>query len=394
VTETRIAFPFTSTRTLYHPSAELTSVGGQPPTPVSMPDGSTAWLVTRHAEVRQILVDPVFSRAAMAGPGQPGTELGALTTESLIGLDAPEHSRLRKLVARAFTHRRIGEMRPRVVALVDELLDSVAAKPQPVDLAAMFARPLPLQVICELFGVPASDWPTFLAWSETLMGTRPRAEDETQSAFDGFARLIAQKRKNPGDDLMTALIAARDEQDRLSERELVVLCVGVLVGGHETTANQISLFLLALLEDRSRWERLCADPDGIPQAVEELTRFVQLGDNGVMSPRVAMREVRLGDLVLPAGSVVLPANVAANRDPSVFAEPDTLDLARTENPHLGFGAGIHHCLGAQLARMELQEALAGLVRRMPSMRLAVPVQDLHFKPGLAVRTLEALPVIW
>jgi cytochrome P450 len=382
-----ISFPFFSPTMSYRPSPELVDASGT--VPVTMPDGSVAWLVTRHADVRRVLVDPRFSRAAAAGGGARGTELGALTTESLIGLDPPEHTRLRRLVGHAFTRRRIADLRPRIAAIVADLLDRMTALPHPVDLAERFSRPLPLRVICEMFGVPADRWRQFEAWSETLMGGGPAEE-----AFDGFAELIAAKRGTPGADLMTALVAARDEEDRLSERELVVLCVGVLVGGHETTANQLNLFVLALLEHPDQLARLRRDPAAIPRAVEELTRYVQLGDNGVMSPRVATEDVELGGVRLPAGSVVLPSNVAANLDPTVFAGPGRLDLARTDNPHLGFGAGVHHCLGAQLARMELAEALDALLRRLPSLRLAVPTEELRFKPGLAVRTLERLPVTW
>jgi cytochrome P450 len=194
---------------------------------------------------------------------------------------------------------------------------------------------------------------------------------------------------------MSALIKAWDEHDDLTERELVSVTAGIFVGGHETTTNQLNLFLLVLARHPEQLAGLRGDdPVAVARAVEELSRFIQLGDNGVLLPRVTTEEVELGGVRLPAGTPVLPAIASANRDASVFAGADTLDLSRADNPHLAFGAGPHHCLGAALARMELQEALGALLRRLPGLRLAVPEEELRFKPGLVVRSLETLPVSW
>jgi cytochrome P450 len=210
-----------------------------------------------------------------------------------------------------------------------------------------------------------------------------------------FGKLIADKRAAPADDLMTALIAARDEGDRLTETELVNLCFGLLIAGHETTANQINMFLLTLLHFREEYERLAASPEIVPQAVEELMRFVQLGDSSTSSlPRVTKEAVELSGVTIPAGSAVFVASFAANRDESVFADADRLDLSREVAQHLSFGAGAHHCLGAQLARMELQEALSGLLRHLPGLHVAVPDSQLRFKSGMILRSLETLPVSW
>jgi cytochrome P450 len=393
-----IPFPFPSPPSLYDPAPEyLRLLENRPVAQVRLPDGKPAWLVTRHADVRQVLIDPRFSRAAASGPDAPQVGL-SIANDSILGMDPPEHTRLRKLVARAFTARRVEELRPRVAKIVDELLDEIGTLPRPVDLVDHFSLPLPVQVICELLGVPAGDRHTFHSWSDTLMGDWQRDPTEVQGAFDALSRyfegLIAGKRAEPADDLMTALIDARDSQDRLSERELVTLSLGLLIAGHETTANQINMFLLTLLRNPDGLARLRADPDAIPRAVEELMRFVQLGDGGASLPRVTTEEVELSGVRLPAGSAVLPVLAVANRDPAAFDEPNLLDLSRTDNPHLGFGAGVHHCLGAQLARMELQEALRGLLRRLPDLRLAVPESELGFKSGMVVRSLEALPVTW
>ncbi len=394
-----IAYPFASPPTLYHPLPQLSELREQSPVaPVQFPDGTTAYLVMRYAEVRQVLIDPRFSRARAASTELSQSAFGRLIAESLMGMDPPGHTRLRKLVARAFTNRRVEMLRPRVVKLVDELLDHVVLLPRPVDLVEHFSLPLPVQVICELLGVPATDRGTFHAWSDAVMsevwGSAEAGEATLRELTGYLSGLIATKRATPADDLMSALITARDEQDRLSEHELVMLCLAVLIGGHETTANQINMFLLTLLRYPDQLALLRADPELIPQAVEELMRFVQLGDAVGGPARIATEDVELGGVKIPAGSALLPAMGSANRDPSQFDGADVLDLTRSENSHLGFGAGVHHCLGAQLARMELQEALRGLLRRIPNLRVAVPDEELSFKPGMVIRSLRSLPVTW
>jgi cytochrome P450 len=405
-TENRpIDFPFPEPPTLYHPNPELAELQSQcPVAKVQLPDGNSAWLVTRHADVRQVLIDPRFSRAAALAAG-PDQGFAALAAESIIGMDPPHHTRLRKLVAGAFTVRRIDAMRPRVIALVNQLLAEVVALPQPVDLVEHFSLSLPVHVICELIGVPASDRETFHAWSDAVMGSNAKDPAVMLSAFrslqDYFTDLIAAKRRllaeNPdlATDLMSALITVRDEDgDRLSEEELVGLGITLLIAGHETTANQINMILLTLREHPEQWRKLQYDPSTLPVAVEELMRFTQLGSGGAAMARVTTEPVELSGVTIPAGQAVLPALGAANRDPLVFEDPDCLRLDRAVNPHIGFGAGIHHCLGAQLARMELQEALAGMLRWLPGLAVAVPDDELDFKPSMIVRSLERLPVTW
>jgi len=260
-----------------------------------------------------------------------------------------------------------------------------------------FSLPLPVRVICELLGVPAGDQHIFHGWSDTIMADAGHDPADIRAAMGKlaayFGQLIADKRAAPADDLMTALIAARDEGDRLTEAELVNLCFGILIAGHETTANQINMFLLTLLHFPEEYARLAASPALVPQAVEELMRFVQLGE-GAGLPRVTTEPVELSGVTIPAGAAVFTSMAAANRDESVFEHPDRLDLTREIAQHLSFGAGAHHCLGAQLARMELQEALSGLLRRLPGLRVAVPDAALRFKAGMIVRSLESLPVTW
>jgi cytochrome P450 len=372
-------------------------VKNRPVARVELPDGSAAWLVSGYQEVRQTVVDQRFSRALAVAPGRPlqGTEVFA--AGSIMGLDPPEHTRLRKLVASAFTARRVEAQRPRVAVIVDELIDALLDRPQPADLVTGFSLPLPVQVICEMLGVPAGDVDQFHAWSDAILGDWQGDTGQIMAAladmYNYFVRLIEIKRAEPADDLMTALIAARDQADRLSEEELTTLGCTLLIGGHETTANQLNLSLLVLLDHPAELGKLRADAGLIPAAVEEFMRYVRLG-GGLPPARVTTEDVQLGGVTVRAGETVLPLFATANRDPSVFSDPDRFDISRAPANHLAFGAGVHHCLGAQLARLELQEAFRGLLSRMPGLRLAIPAGDLRFKPGMALHSLCELPVRW
>jgi cytochrome P450 len=379
------------------PVPEIRTIsGGRPVFRAELPDGRIVWLVSGYENVRQMIIDQRFSRALAVAPGraQPGFEMSA--AGSISGMDPPEHTRLRKLVASAFTARRVEALRPRVTSIVNQLIDAMTGRPQPADLVADFSLPLPAQVICEMLGVPAADTNKFHAWSDTIIGDWQRDPDEIMTAlaalYGYFGTLIEIKRARPANDLMSALIAARDEDDRLSEQELTVMCCTLLIGGHETTANQINLSLLLLFDHPGEVAKLRADPGLIPAAVEELLRCSRLG--GLPPARVTTEDVQLGGVVIPAGEQVMPLYSTANRDPSAFTDPDRLDVTRDAASHLSFGAGVHHCLGAQLARVELQEAFRGLIGRLPGLRIAVPARDLEFKPGMAIHSLRELPVRW
>jgi cytochrome P450 len=369
---------------------------GRPVFRAELPDGRIVWLVSGYENVRQMITDPRFSRARAVAPGRAQQGFEMFAAGSINGMDPPEHTRLRKLVASAFTARRVAAMRPRVASIVDELLDELLTRPQPADLVSGFSLPLPARVICEMLGVPAADTDRFHAWSDTVMGDWQRDSDEIMAAlielFAYFGRLIAVKRSQPTNDLTSALIAARDDADRLSEDELTVLCCTLLIGGHETTANQINLSLLLLRDHPAELAKLRADPSLIPSAVEELLRFSRLG--GLAPARVTTEDADIGGVTIPAGEEVIPLFATANRDPSVFPDPERFDVSRDAANHLSFGAGVHHCVGAQLARVELQEAFRGLIGRLPGLRLAVPASELEFKPGMAIHSLRELPVRW
>ncbi|MBU3062146.1 cytochrome P450 [Nocardia sp. NEAU-G5] len=369
---------------------------------VRMPYGGDGWLVTRYEDVKFVLADPRFSRAAtvdrediprvLAQPSRPNT---------LLSMDPPDHTRLRRLVAKAFTGRRVEQLRPRAQQIVDERLDALEKHGAPADLVAELALPLPVTIICEMLGVPPSDQHRFRDFSDAALSTTAYTADEIAAARAGLeaylAEVVAARRADPtggGDDLLGALVTARDEDDRLTEAELVQLGITLLIAGHETTASQIANFAYTLLTMPGQWERLRREPELMPGAIEELLRYVQLGSGGAAFGRVATEDLELRGVTVRAGETVFVNTQSANRDESVFDAAAELDLARSHNPHIAFGHGVHHCLGAQLARVELQVTFESLLRRFPGLTLAVAPEEVPFKTGLLVRGPKALPVSW
>ncbi|WP_020495464.1 cytochrome P450 [Sciscionella marina] len=360
---------------------------------VRMPYGEPGWLVTRYAEARAVLGDPRFSRAEALRRDPPSTQ-PARANKGLLTMDAPGHTRLRRLAAKAFTPKRVEQLRPWLRDYVGELLDAMIQAGPPAELVGALALPLPVGVICELLGVPVQDRERFRRWSDDALSTSGLTTEQWLASRaeleDYLAGLIAAHRERPRDDLMSAFIEAREDEDRLTEDEMIGLCAGILIAGHETTATQIPNFVSVLLGEREQWEQLCADPELIPAAVEELMRFVPLGTSG-NSARYATEDVVVGETRVRAGEPVVVAVSAANRDRGWFSDADRLDLDRAEGGHLGFGHGAHFCLGAALARAELQVALHGLTTRLPGLRLA---GEITWKSGLIVRGPSALAVEW
>ncbi|OZV75554.1 cytochrome P450 [Micromonospora echinospora] len=364
---------------------------------VQLPYGEPAWLATRHADVRMVLGDPRFSRAASAGRDEP-RNVPEQRESGILGMDPPEHTRLRRVVAKAFTARRVEQLRPGTRRVAGELVDGMLAAGAPADLVAHLATPLPIRVICDLLGVPFADQDRFHTWSEAIVSTTAlspeRAREYVDNLLGYMAGLVEQRRTTPTDDLIGAMVRMRDSDgDRLSEDELVRLAAGLLAAGHETTVNQIPNLVYVLLTNPEQWARLCAEPGLVPSAVEELMRFVPLGATAAF-PRYATEDVEVGGVLVRAGEPVVVSIHSANRDEQVFTDADQIDLARPVNPHVAFGHGVHHCVGAQLARMELQVVLETLVERTPGLRLAVPEPELTWKTGLLVRGLTSLPVSW
>ncbi|MEV5675797.1 MULTISPECIES: cytochrome P450 [unclassified Streptomyces] len=360
---------------------------------IRLPSGDPAWLVTRYADVRTVLADPRFSRSrATQGTGPRIARVPTLP-DSILAADPPEHSRLRKLVAPAFTVRRAEAMRRDVALLVDELLSTLAAHDRPADLVALLARPLPLAVICDLLGIPRQDGDRLDTWCDRLRNLTASSDTEVTAAvgeMTGYlSALVAAKRRHPGNDLLSTLISARDEDDRLSQDELISFSLVLLAGGYGTTADRLAGMAHLLLDEPQRYERLRREPDTIPKAVEELLRYAQT--NVQANLRVATEEMELGGNTIAEGDAVMAVNSSANHDETVFENPSLLDFDRDRNPHMGFGHGVHHCVGAQIARVQLQEALAGLVRRFPDLRAAAPPE---WKTGLKTRAPRSLLVTW
>jgi cytochrome P450 len=360
-------------------------------------------VLTRHADCLHVLRHPAASSderkgdlfRAMEEAGEVDRELA--DNRPFLFLDPPDHTRLRRLVTKAFTPRTVERLRPRVQALVDELLDAVVPTGS-IELIEDLAYPLPVQVISELLGVPPEDHERFKGWSRDLARgldpdfiLPPEVLERRKEAIDAFSayflELIAERRRAPQDDLLSALVAAEDEGDRLTEQELLSTCTLLLVAGHETTVNLIANGALALLRHPDQLRRLREDPSVDRSAVDELLRF----DAPVqMTGRVALEDIELDGATLEKGTFGLLLLASANRDPAAFPAPDRLDLGRTDNHHLSFGFGTHFCLGAPLARLEGEVALTTLVRRCPDLALATDTP--RYKDNLILRGLEALPL--
>jgi cytochrome P450 len=369
----------------------------------ALPDGRGVWLITRYDDVLAVLKDQRFVkdwRGALT-PEQlaqvpPIPEVMKPLSQNMLDTDPPDHERLRALVLKAFTPRLVERLRPRVQAISDGLLDAVQDRGE-MDLINDYAFPLPITVIAELLGVPAEDRNNFREWSDAAVSGNASQEYMEQiliphmQAFTDYLRaLFEEKRSNPKDDLVSALVRAEEAGDRLSEDELLGMVFLLLVAGHETTVNLIGNGVLALLQHPDQLRKLKEDPSLIKPAVEELLRYD--GPVETSTERFAGEDVEIGGQVIPRGEMVLVVLAAADHDPERFPDPDELDITRTDNRHLAFGKGIHHCLGAPLARMEGQIAISTLLRRMPNLRLKGSPESLSWRPGMILRGLRGLPV--
>ncbi|MFF5358171.1 cytochrome P450 [Streptomyces scabiei] len=375
---------------------------------VELPSGDRATFVSRYDDVRALLSDPRFARpragddsARLSADGSGGVAADASSAYPLAIPETGEpHLRWRRQVGRYFTAKRMAALRPGMTRIAGSLLDDMIESGQPADLKAALGFPLPVYVICELLGAPAEDRDRFSHWSDAFLNVSRFSKEETRTAFTEFARymadLVAAKRSEPGEDLLSMLVVdstALPEAERLTDAELLATGMGLLVAGHETTANMIGKMAALLLADRRRWEQLLADPSLVRTAVEEVLRFdANLSAFGMR--RHLSEDVDLGGEVLPGGTTVFCGTSSANRDDRVFSSPAEMDLTRSPNPHLTFGAGPHSCLGQALARTELQVVLEVLLHRLPTLELAVPPPELRRLEGLLVGGLREVPVRW
>jgi cytochrome P450 PksS len=367
----------------------------------TLPDKTPVWLLTRYDDVNALLRDQRFTK----------NRRSALTKEQLrklpwtppmfrplernmLDLDPPDHTRLRSLVHKAFTPSLVEQMRSRTQALSDELLDRVLWLGE-MDLISDFALPLPMTIITEILGVPPNDHDKFHRWSKAVVSlTSPSPTLRVIPSVWKFLRYLRHffklRRRDPKDDLVSALIKAEDAGDKLSEDELLAMVFLLLIAGHETTVNLIGNGILALIENPNEMRKLQDDPSLVKPAVEELLRFTS--PVLMTTERYALEDAMVGGLTIPRGEMTLGVIGSANRDETVFENPDELQITREPNKHLAFGQGIHFCLGAPLARMEAQIAFTTLMRRLPDLRLTNPVHSLRWRPSIFLRGLASLPL--
>jgi cytochrome P450 len=384
----------------FDPPREITRLReARPVSPMVFPDGHEGWLVTGYEAVRQMMADTRFSSRLDLGvvhvpyetPGMPvATEPSPQLPGMFIAMDPPDHGRLRKRLTGAFTVKRMKQLEEHIAEIVERQLDHLAGLTQPVDLVKEFALPVPSLVICELLGVPYEDRDSFQTNSAQFM-VRDQTLEEKMGAYIALntylAELVTRKRTSPGEDILSDLAGHED----LTIEELTGAAFLMLIAGHETTANMLSLGTFALLEHPSELASLAADPSLMPGAVEELLRYLSVAD---IFFRYATEDLSLGGETIAKGSTVVVSLLAANRDPERFSEPDVLDIRRNARGLLSFGHGVHQCLGQQLARIEMRAGFEGVLRRFPTLRLAVPAGEVRLRTDMNIYGVHELPVTW
>ena len=361
---------------------------------VQLPHGDEGWLLTRYDDVRLALSDPRFSLAQAAvrdTPRMGPQRMGAILTD----LDPPDHTRLRRLLAHAFTVRRVEQLRASAERLAGELLDEIEKAGPPADLVTTYAVPLPGLMVCDLLGVPYAERDHFQDLAAAFMSITAMTDEEKLAKIGELAGYLAgladQRRVHQEDDLISALVVAQEEGDRLTGEELVQLTVLLLGAGYDSTAAHIANSIYTLLQHPGQAGLLRAQPDLMPAAVEELLRWIPAQEISDILPRYAVEDVELSGGTVKAGEPVLLAKHAANRDPRQYADPDRFDVTRNAKGHLTFGHGPHHCIGAQLARMDVQVALTAILDRFPGLRLA---EEVKWRTGMAMRGPLAMMITW
>ena len=363
---------------------------------VRTPAGDPAWLVTRYDDVRALFADARLGRSHPDPGRAPRYSNSALLGAPMVSRDAEqaEQARMRRVLTRSFMVKRMNALRPRVQALVDGVLDRIDELPQPVDLHVELALPVPILVICELLGVPYEDRDRFRQWSDDAgnFADRERAHAGLAALHTYMREQLRERRRERREDVLSDLVAEGDADPTFTEDRMTGIAGGLLFAGHETTVTRIDFGVLLLLTDDDQRRALLADPALVPGAVEEILRVAVPGA-GVL-PRYALADIEIADVLIRDGDLVLLSAAIANRDGRAFREPDRFDVRRDQHQHLTFGHGHHFCLGAGLARVELQTVIGTLFHRFPTLRLAVPIEQLPRREGFLTGGLEALPVVW
>ncbi|GGZ39643.1 cytochrome P450 [Streptomyces poonensis] len=390
------SFPQDRTCPYQPPKAYTEWRGDAPLTQVTLFDGRPAWLITGHAEGRALLADPRLS----SDWGHPAFPVVVRRTEDraglafpLIGVDDPLHARQRRMLIPSFGVKRMNAIRPRLQSLVDRLVDDMLAKGPVADLVSAFALPVPSMAICELLGVPYDDHDFFEESSRNFVGAATSAEADAAFAelYKYLHGLVVKKQAEPQDGLLDDLIARQLEEGGLDHNEVVMIAFVLLVAGHETTVNAISLGALALMQHPEQIEVLLEDPGAVSRVVDELLRFTSVSDYMV---RMAKEDIEVGGTTIKAGDAVVVSITLMNRDAKAYEDPDVFDARRHARHHVGFGHGIHQCLGQNLARAELEIALSTLFTRIPGLRPAVPLDEVPIKAGHDAQGPVELPVTW
>ncbi|MEU9256196.1 cytochrome P450 [Streptomyces sp. NPDC048270] len=395
-TSETVAFPQDRTCPYHPPTAYEPLRESRPLSRVTLFDGRSVWVVTGLAEARALLADGRLSTDRRnAGFPMPTRRFAGLETRraALLGFDDPEHNTQRRMLIPSFTLKRTAALRPRIQRTVDRLIDEMVAAGPRAELVSAFALPVPSMVICALLGVPYEDHEFFEEQSRRLLrGPESSDVEDARRRLDEYlVGLIGRKRREPGDGLLDELIAQRLETGEIGVGELADLAAILLIAGHETTANMISLGTFTLLRHPGQLAELRADPTLISSAVEELMRFLSIAD-GML--RVATEDIEIGGVTVGTGDGVVFSTSVINRDDSVFEDPDALDWHRPARHHVAFGFGIHQCLGQNLARAEMEIALGTLFERLPGLRLAADPDRIPFKPGDTIQGMVELPVAW
>ena len=388
-----LKFPFHRSSATDLPEEYRTLRERAPVAQVRLPTGSVGYIVTRYDDAKLVLSDARFSRADTIKPGAPRLSAMDFPPGSLFTLDPPQHTRLRKFVSDRFTPAEMRRLSSHVETVTDAILDGIAATPGVVDLNEHLAFPLPVILICELLGVPSGERALFRSWADAsvaLTADPTQSLKRQQEMFAYLGRLVHSKRETGGEGLLAQLVQAQEEDDPLTEYELIVLAMSILVAGFETTASVIGTGIMTLLRRPEIVARIRDEPAYIEPVVEEILRFNPIGDGGPI--RITQEDVTIAGTLIPQGSLVIASVSSANMDDRAFPAPQTFDPERNAARHLAFGHGVHFCLGASLARLELRTAISKTFERFPDLRMAVPFEDLRMKQGMLFHRLEKLPV--
>ncbi len=383
----------------YHPPTEYTELAEEGPlSQVRLYDGRTAWLVTQHKETREMFADAKLFSSDHDNPAFPILAEREKNfpefTQELFGLDGEPHKSRRRMLLPRFTAKQVEKLRPMIQQVADELIDELLRHGGPVDLVSVLGRPLPSRVICKMLGISYEEHELFEVHAQGIMQAPDlqKAVEAGRELLDYLVKVVQAKQSNLGDDLLSTLITERLDTGELTSIEVSKLMVALLIGGQETTTSMIGLGTLTLLEHPDQLAMLREDPELLPGAVEELMRFLSIAD--LTTLRVATTDVEVAGQVIKEGDGVILSTAAANRDPDAFEDPDTFDIRRSTQGHLAFGHGPHRCLGENLARAELEILFGTLFKRIPTLRLAVPMDQVSMKVGMTLEGLHDLPVTW